>query len=81
MEQTERTIKRGLPVGMRIISEHKVVGIWRSEIQKNKGEVVSEYYVEVDHNRVGNKLHISKDEYDGTNVGDIFQVAKLTEKA
>ena len=71
MEQTERTIKRGLPVGMRIISEHKVVGIWRSEIQKNKGEVVSEYYVEVDH----------KDEYDGTNVGDIFQVAKLTEKA
>ena len=62
---------------IKLLSEHKVIGIGRSETQKNKGEVVSEYWVEVDHNHIGNKLYISKDTYERTSVGDIFQVARV----
>lgn len=61
-----------------LISEHKVIAIGRSEVQKNKGEIVSTYWVELGHNYVGNMLHISKEEYDRTNVGDTFQFFKIT---
>jgi hypothetical protein len=63
----------------RFISEHKVIGIWRSETQKNKGKVVSEYWVEVGRNHVGNKLLISQEEYERTNIGDTFQIFRVTE--